>query len=162
MGMTATTRAVPLQRLAAAVPDARLVGAGQTAVSGIGCDSRLVKPGSLFAALCGGDADGHDFVAEAARRGASALLVERAVETNLPYIRRRIAAARLPPSLPSFMGTPPRDRRHRHYRHRRQDNHVVSGRPHSPLGRPGHGHDRDRCHPHRRSGSAARGTADDA
>ena len=34
-------------------------------------DSRQVIPGSLFVAIPGEKADGHDFVAEAFRRGAS-------------------------------------------------------------------------------------------
>ncbi|HSN92173.1 MAG TPA: UDP-N-acetylmuramoyl-L-alanyl-D-glutamate--2,6-diaminopimelate ligase [Anaeromyxobacteraceae bacterium] len=42
-------------------------------------DSRQVGPGSLFFALRGTQADGHDFAAEAARRGAVAVVAERPV-----------------------------------------------------------------------------------
>jgi UDP-N-acetylmuramoyl-tripeptide--D-alanyl-D-alanine ligase len=45
--------------------------------SGVAVDSRKVEPGNLFVALPGARADGHDFVAEAARRGAAAALVSR-------------------------------------------------------------------------------------
>ena len=48
-------------------------------------DSREVTPGSLFVALPGERVDGHDYVAEAFQRGASAALVERVpegVQTN--------------------------------------------------------------------------------
>jgi UDP-N-acetylmuramoyl-L-alanyl-D-glutamate--2,6-diaminopimelate ligase len=43
-------------------------------------DSRQVIPGALFCALPGARADGHDFAAEAARRGAVAVIAERPVE----------------------------------------------------------------------------------
>src|SRR5512133_2074915 len=42
-------------------------------------DSRAVVPGSVFFALPGAAHDGHDFAAEAARRGAVAVVAERAV-----------------------------------------------------------------------------------
>jgi UDP-N-acetylmuramoyl-L-alanyl-D-glutamate--2,6-diaminopimelate ligase len=42
-------------------------------------DSREVVPGALFFALPGTKADGHDFAAEAARRGAVAVVAERPV-----------------------------------------------------------------------------------
>jgi len=45
--------------------------------SGVAVDSRRVEPGNLFVALAGAHVDGHDFVAEAARRGAVAALVSR-------------------------------------------------------------------------------------
>lgn len=43
-------------------------------------DSRAAAPGSLFIALPGERVDGHDFVAEAVRRGAAAALVTRPIE----------------------------------------------------------------------------------
>ena len=45
--------------------------------SGVAVDSRRVESANLFVALPGARADGHDFVAEAARRGAAAALVAR-------------------------------------------------------------------------------------
>src|SRR5512138_3232858 len=42
-------------------------------------DSREVGPGTVFFALPGTKADGHDFAAEAARRGALAVVAERVV-----------------------------------------------------------------------------------
>ncbi|HET6596665.1 MAG TPA: UDP-N-acetylmuramoyl-tripeptide--D-alanyl-D-alanine ligase [Anaerolineales bacterium] len=42
-------------------------------------DSRQVIPGSLFVAIPGEKADGHDFIAEAFRRGASFALIQREV-----------------------------------------------------------------------------------
>jgi UDP-N-acetylmuramoyl-tripeptide--D-alanyl-D-alanine ligase len=43
-------------------------------ITGLVADSRLARQGSLFACLPGSRTDGHDFVADAARRGAAALL----------------------------------------------------------------------------------------
>src|SRR5919106_1169420 len=40
-------------------------------------DSRQVIPGSLFVAIPGERADGHDFISEAFRRGASFALTQR-------------------------------------------------------------------------------------
>jgi UDP-N-acetylmuramoyl-L-alanyl-D-glutamate--2,6-diaminopimelate ligase len=41
-------------------------------------DSRQVTPGDLFVAIRGLDADGHDFIPDAIRRGAVAVVGERA------------------------------------------------------------------------------------
>jgi UDP-N-acetylmuramoyl-L-alanyl-D-glutamate--2,6-diaminopimelate ligase len=46
-------------------------------VTGVTHDSRAVVPGSLFVAVPGEHADGHDFAAAAVRQGATALIVER-------------------------------------------------------------------------------------
>jgi UDP-N-acetylmuramoyl-tripeptide--D-alanyl-D-alanine ligase len=48
-----------------------------TVVDGVTTDSRTVTEGALFVALKGENADGHDFIAEAAAGGAVAFLVER-------------------------------------------------------------------------------------
>lgn len=45
--------------------------------SGVSIDTRNLKPGDLFVAIAGPNRDGHDFVAEAQRRGAAAALVSR-------------------------------------------------------------------------------------
>jgi len=58
--------------------------ASEITVRTIEYDSRRVEPGSLFVAVTGYVADGHDFVTGAAERGAAAALVER--ETGTPGI----------------------------------------------------------------------------
>ncbi|MDR1125810.1 MAG: UDP-N-acetylmuramoyl-tripeptide--D-alanyl-D-alanine ligase [Deltaproteobacteria bacterium] len=54
-------------------------------------DSRAVEPGSLFVCLPGERVDGHDFAAQAAARGALAIIAERdpfaGAEPPLPVIR---------------------------------------------------------------------------
>jgi UDP-N-acetylmuramoyl-tripeptide--D-alanyl-D-alanine ligase len=58
------------------------------AFSGVSIDSRSVAAGQLFVAIVGPRFDGHDFVAEALRRGAAAALVQRDVPgARLPLIR---------------------------------------------------------------------------
>jgi UDP-N-acetylmuramoyl-tripeptide--D-alanyl-D-alanine ligase len=71
---------IPIDELLAAV-GGRLDGpTSVTAISGASVDSRNVTPGSIFVALRGERADGHRFVADALRAGASAALVEQPVE----------------------------------------------------------------------------------
>ena len=61
----------------------RLLGpTATTAIAGAAVDSRQVSRGSLFVALRGERVDGHDFVADAIRRGAVAALVERPIQTE--------------------------------------------------------------------------------
>ena len=54
--------------------------------SGIGVDSRTIRPGMLYLALRGSQADGHRFVADAVRRGAGAVLVETPQQSGIPEI----------------------------------------------------------------------------
>lgn len=63
-----------------------LRGAEDLAVSGVSQDSRSVRPGDLFLAWEGTASDAHDFVADAARAGAVAAVVERALAVDLPQI----------------------------------------------------------------------------
>jgi UDP-N-acetylmuramoyl-tripeptide--D-alanyl-D-alanine ligase len=49
-------------------------------------DSRAVREGDLFLALPGERADGHDFVAAAARAGAAGAVVSRLVDAPLPQV----------------------------------------------------------------------------
>src|SRR3990172_5180408 len=62
-------------------------------------DSRAVRPGAVFFALVGSKADGHAFAAEAARRGAVAVVAEREVACPpalllvAPSARRAMAIA---------------------------------------------------------------------
>jgi UDP-N-acetylmuramoyl-L-alanyl-D-glutamate--2,6-diaminopimelate ligase len=69
-------------------------------VTGITTDSRTVVPGALYAAVRGSETDGHRFVADAARRGAVAAMVEVPQEAALAQVlvrdgrRAALAAAR--------------------------------------------------------------------
>lgn len=52
----------------------------------VSIDARAVRPGALFVALPGSRVDGHDFLAQARANGATAALVERAVDDPLPQL----------------------------------------------------------------------------
>lgn len=56
-------------------------------IRGLTMDSRQVKPGDLFIAKAGFTVDGHDYIDQAIEKGASALLVEKEVATQIPTVR---------------------------------------------------------------------------
>src|SRR5215208_2910181 len=60
-------------------------------------DSRQVIPGSLFVAIPGEKTDGHDFVGEAFRRGASFALIQKDVDASFRTLNLRSV-----PSADSF------------------------------------------------------------
>jgi len=70
------SRGLKLSRLVKAVPKAQLEGPSATEIKGLACDSRAVQPGFLFCALPGEVTHGSQFMDEAARRGAVAILHE--------------------------------------------------------------------------------------
>ena len=84
--------------LTGGVHDARLLAPGgrdvpaaadaaaTTHVAVIRYRSADVGPGDLFACLVGGRADGHNFAADAVARGASALVVQRALDLPVPQV----------------------------------------------------------------------------
>jgi len=69
-------------RLADLFPSAQFFGDRNLAVGSCCADSRAVRPGDLFVALTGANADGHDFVPEAIARGAVGVLAERMAPTG--------------------------------------------------------------------------------
>ncbi len=62
---------------------------GETiSISGINTDSRIVAPGDLFIAISGHVLDGHNFIDDAVRKGAAAVLVDKEIEKrDIPVIR---------------------------------------------------------------------------
>ncbi|MFI5284727.1 MAG: UDP-N-acetylmuramoyl-L-alanyl-D-glutamate--2,6-diaminopimelate ligase [Candidatus Dormibacteria bacterium] len=52
-------------------------------VTAIASDSRAVTPGSLFVAIPGLRSDGHDFIDDAVKRGAAAIVAERSPEPSI-------------------------------------------------------------------------------
>jgi UDP-N-acetylmuramoyl-L-alanyl-D-glutamate--2,6-diaminopimelate ligase len=80
--------------------------APRVAVTGIACDTRKVAPGHVFVAIPGHKLDGHDFAAEAVKRGAIAVVGERPVDVAVPTFvveDGRVALARL---ADAFFGRP--------------------------------------------------------
>src|SRR6266516_433179 len=59
-------------------------GAADLDVRAIAYDSRRAAPGSLFVAIEGFHRDGHDFVADAVKQGAVAVVAQRKIRTKVP------------------------------------------------------------------------------
>ena len=55
-------------------------------ITSVEYDSRKVKPGSLFVAVCGYETDGHLYVKNAAENGAAAILAQNKVDVSVPVI----------------------------------------------------------------------------
>lgn len=77
--MTGGERRMGLGELTDVIAPERVVGLPVGEVTGLAYDSRAVAPGTLFFAVPGDHVDGHDFVAEAARSGAAAVVAEHEV-----------------------------------------------------------------------------------
>jgi UDP-N-acetylmuramoyl-L-alanyl-D-glutamate--2,6-diaminopimelate ligase len=75
-------------------------------VGDLAYDSRRVAPGALFCCAPGLVADGHDHAADAAARGAVALLVERPVDVALPQAVVGSVRAEMGPIADRFFGAP--------------------------------------------------------
>jgi UDP-N-acetylmuramoyl-L-alanyl-D-glutamate--2,6-diaminopimelate ligase len=107
--MTDETRA-RLRDLAAAHQGARVHAFGANldalSVSGIAYDSRQMRPGSLFAALRGSATDGLQFVEAAAKKGAVAVLADRAPLATIPWIEAKNSRAALADIAICFYGDP--------------------------------------------------------
>jgi UDP-N-acetylmuramoyl-L-alanyl-D-glutamate--2,6-diaminopimelate ligase len=91
--------------------DASLSGGADVSVLDVDQDSRSIVPGTLFAARHGGKTDGLRYVADAARRGAVAVMVEAgAVLPDLPCpsLRVRDVARALPFAAEAVHGYPSR------------------------------------------------------
>jgi UDP-N-acetylmuramoyl-L-alanyl-D-glutamate--2,6-diaminopimelate ligase len=77
-----------LSQLRKALLKCEVIHPVEVEVTGITSDSRMVRPGDLFVAQRGYTVDGHDFAAEAVRRGAGAVLCERAIpDISVPQLR---------------------------------------------------------------------------
>ncbi|HWY73104.1 MAG TPA: UDP-N-acetylmuramoyl-tripeptide--D-alanyl-D-alanine ligase [Burkholderiaceae bacterium] len=77
---------ITLGELARAIEGAT-TDSGATRVESVSTDSRTLKAGALFVALRGPHFDGHDYVQQARRGGAAALMVERVMPLDCPQLR---------------------------------------------------------------------------
>ena len=64
---------------------AQLIGS-DSAISAVSIDTRTLQSGDLYIAINGKNFDGHDFIAKAEQAGASALMVDHLVDTDLPQL----------------------------------------------------------------------------
>ena len=77
-------------------------------VEALAVDSRKIRPGTVFIALCGGTHDGHAFAAQAIASGATTLIVERGRLPRLthPHVILENTTAALPQIAAAFYGWP--------------------------------------------------------
>jgi UDP-N-acetylmuramoyl-L-alanyl-D-glutamate--2,6-diaminopimelate ligase len=90
------------------IPNVPVNGNGDTEISGLAYSSTRVQPGFLFAALRGEKRDGYDFIEEAVRRGAGAILSERPKPPDLRVAWIEVTDAReaLALAAANFYGHP--------------------------------------------------------
>lgn len=84
-------------------------GSMTTDVTSLTMDSRRVGPGSLFVAIRGTVADGHNFIETAVRQGAAAVLCEvfpSEIDPNVAYIRVQDTARTLGLAAANFYNQP--------------------------------------------------------
>jgi UDP-N-acetylmuramoyl-L-alanyl-D-glutamate--2,6-diaminopimelate ligase len=105
-----------LDQLLSGWEEAQVTGPTALEISGVTHDSRAVAPGSLFVCIRGFKHDGHAFAADAAARGAVAVMVERdpatlTIPAGITVIRVADARAALAAAACRFFDNPSRQLR---------------------------------------------------
>ena len=95
-----------LERLIAALAPTDVVGSAVAEIRELAYDAREVPGDSLFFCVPGTHADGHDFAADAVTNGAVALVVERALELDVPQLVVPNVRAAMPKAAVEFFGDP--------------------------------------------------------
>jgi UDP-N-acetylmuramoyl-L-alanyl-D-glutamate--2,6-diaminopimelate ligase len=95
-----------LERLAAALGAAEVVGQAPVEVLDLVYDARDATPGALFFCVRGARADGHDFAPQAVAKGAVALVVERPLAVDVPQVVVSDARAAMALGADAFFGKP--------------------------------------------------------
>jgi UDP-N-acetylmuramoyl-L-alanyl-D-glutamate--2,6-diaminopimelate ligase len=97
---------VDLERLIAVLAPAEVVGRAATEIHDLAYDARSAVAGSLFFCVPGSNADGHDFAAEAVANGATALVVERRLDVDVPQLVVPSSRAAMAIAADEFFGRP--------------------------------------------------------
>jgi UDP-N-acetylmuramoyl-L-alanyl-D-glutamate--2,6-diaminopimelate ligase len=92
--------------LRASAVAAELRGDRSVGIRDLAYDSRRVGSGTLFFCFAGERTDGHDFAAAAVEAGASALVVERPLDLDVPQAQVEDARAAMAPIAAAFNGQP--------------------------------------------------------
>ena len=77
-----------------------------TKIYGIKINSKEVVKGDLFVCIKGVNVDRHDYIDDAIKNGASALIVSRDVDVDIPYIKVDDTNAELPKVCAKFYDYP--------------------------------------------------------
>jgi UDP-N-acetylmuramoyl-L-alanyl-D-glutamate--2,6-diaminopimelate ligase len=97
---------IELERLAAAIGAAEVVGQAPVEICDLVYDARDATPGSLFFCVRGARVDGHDFAPQAVAGGAVALVVERPLVVDVPQVIVPSSRAAMAPAADAFFGRP--------------------------------------------------------
>ncbi|GAA4303429.1 UDP-N-acetylmuramoyl-L-alanyl-D-glutamate--2,6-diaminopimelate ligase [Compostibacter hankyongensis] len=98
-----------LQDILYKVKTLALRGSTELEITGLSMDSRAVKPGNLFIAVRGVQADGHRFISDAISRGAVAIVAEAVPEQlteGITYLTVQDSAAACGIFAANFFGNP--------------------------------------------------------
>lgn len=98
-----------LDDLAKTVDGETVAGDENPPISDVTHDSRMVEPGALYVAVRGFSADGHEYVGQAAARGAAAICVDHRVEFNIPQLLVPSTRAALGPLAAAVWDHPSRN-----------------------------------------------------
>jgi UDP-N-acetylmuramoyl-L-alanyl-D-glutamate--2,6-diaminopimelate ligase len=85
---------------------AELSGDASVEITDLAYDSRKAAPGTLLFCFPGERSDGHDFAAAAVEAGATALVVERPLDLDVPQALVEEARAAMAPIAATFNGDP--------------------------------------------------------
>jgi UDP-N-acetylmuramoyl-L-alanyl-D-glutamate--2,6-diaminopimelate ligase len=97
---------VDLGRLITALAPVDVAGPAPTDIRDLAYDARAATPGSLFFAVPGERADGHDFAPEAVANGAVALVVQRKLDLPVPQVVVEDSRAAMALAADEFFGRP--------------------------------------------------------
>jgi UDP-N-acetylmuramoyl-L-alanyl-D-glutamate--2,6-diaminopimelate ligase len=95
-----------LERLVAALDPVEVKGNAAVEIADLAYDARAATRGSLFFAVPGMRADGHDFALQAVENGAAALVVERSLDHDLPQVVVRDSRAAMAVAADEFFEHP--------------------------------------------------------
>ena len=97
-----------LRELLEQLSDTEIHGDAGISVSSLTCDSRAVRPGAVFFALRGAQADGHRYIAQAVAAGAAAVVLEdnASAPAGIPWVRVADGRAAMGRIASRFNGEP--------------------------------------------------------
>src|SRR5919197_5121739 len=98
-----------LERVIEALAPTDVLQRAPVEISNLAYDARAVQAGALFFCVRGERHDGHAFAREAVERGAVALVVERALELDVPQLCVRDVRRAMAPAAVLFFGDPTRE-----------------------------------------------------
>ncbi len=98
-----------LDALTGALAPSEVTGSRPVEILDLAYDTRRVREGALFFCVRGERVDGHDLAWEAIERGAAAVVVERALEVDVPQLLVPSVRESMPVAADVFFGEPTKE-----------------------------------------------------